>query len=150
MYKGIFVNLTTESSAVYLNNLNMSSLNGVRVVNSSFENMEGLSFEPPCIEIASAYSSTNITDCTFRTIISTYDRIRAGAVYYSMHTTNGDYKFSGNAFFNVSSHRSALALYGSFSSLIFENNSFVDVAAQHEGGVSFITFLFLLLCFIIF
>jgi hypothetical protein len=115
--------------------VNSSSSNGISFINSTFERIEGISFEAPCIEIGIPYSSVNITLSLFKDIHCIYDTVGAAAVYYNMHTINGDYKFAGNTFFNISSPHSAVVLHGNFTSLLFENNSFIDVTVLHEGGV---------------
>jgi hypothetical protein len=48
---------------------------------------------------------------------------------------NIGYNISGNTFIEIKTNKSAIQLAGSFSSLIFTNNSFYNVSSVYEGGV---------------
>jgi hypothetical protein len=97
------------------------------------------------LDINTGSSSVNITESSFRNCSSQTDFGCPGAVLYKLDDeTNGDYKFAGNVFFNITSDKGVMQILGNFLSLVFENNSFIDVNSVYGGGVFFI-FMFIYL-----
>jgi hypothetical protein len=120
-------------------------------VNCSFENLRSYNDHAPCLDINTGRSSVNITDSSFRNCSSQTDFGCPGAVMYKVYSeTNGDYKFAGNVFFDISSEEGAVQILGNFTSLVFENNSFINVDSVYEGGVFFFFFFYFIFMFILF
>jgi hypothetical protein len=112
------------------------------VINSTFTLIEGTYYQSPAIYISDSNSNINISDSVFTEISNSYSSLYAGAVYYNMSTSgNGYYNIKGNTFSKIHTTKSALVLYGSFSSFIFSYNTFSDVSSTNEGGVFHFSFL---------
>jgi hypothetical protein len=103
--------------------------------------LKATSEHPAAINIDNSDPNVNVTDCVFRNISNSYDSPNAGAINYPID--NVDYNISNNIFYDISTNRSVLSLFGSFSSLLFSDNTFYNVSSFNEGGVFFFFLLFL-------
>jgi hypothetical protein len=125
------------------------SMNGHKVINCSFENVQSNMDMPPGIGIytAGTHPKYNITDCFFRNLSSTDGNVRGGAINCDMRIRNNDgyFNISGNTFINVKTNISVVTLSGNFLSLTFIYNSFYNVSSPKEGGVLFIYFIIIFL-----
>jgi hypothetical protein len=80
----------------------------------------------------------NITNCFFKNISSNHNNPRGGAINCFMNNNNNyniGYNISGNTFTEIKTNKSVIQLSGSFSSLIFNYNSFYNVSSVYQGGV---------------
>jgi hypothetical protein len=149
---GLFANYTSSLSSIFFDSGNTSSTNGHKIINSSFENMRSTGEYPAAIGIYfyGSNQKCNVTDCFFRNISSSANNALAGAIYHILYNTNNVayYNISGNTFIEIKTNKSALVFSGSFSSLIFNYNTFYNVSSVNEGGVfKFIKYIYLFLIF---
>jgi hypothetical protein len=147
--KGVFNNLSTSYSAIFMDSANTSALfDGVSVTNSTFHSLKSTNYTSPAIYFWISSGNINISDCFFTNISSSYISdenvfLYAGAVYYWMGTEgNGYYNIKGNTFYEISTNKGVLVLNGIFSNLTFTYNIFYNVSSITEGGVFIFFFLF--------
>jgi hypothetical protein len=135
--KGIFINLTSNYSAIVFDTANISSKNGHICINCSFENLKSTGECPGSIGIFDANTKYNITNCFFFNISNDYNNPRAGGVNCEMNNNNnnGYYNVSRNTFVEIKTNKSVMIIIGSFSSVIFTYNSFYNVSSTGSGGV---------------
>ncbi|MDR2831044.1 MAG: hypothetical protein LBB45_08460 [Methanobrevibacter sp.] len=133
----MFANYTPSLSAVFSDTANGGSSNGHKISNCSFENLRGTGEFPATIGVYDNNAKYNVTECFFRNISSTHASRRAGGFQCNMNNNNnfGYYNVTANTFIEIRTNRSTIQLTGSFSSLIFDSNSFYNVSANAQGGV---------------